>query len=222
LAHELSTELGESAGGIAGLLAKGEYSDVIKLETGWVFFRAEEDPYPADLTDFANQQKVLSYISSFERGRMEDWAIAQAESFIELAKDNTFDQAVFFQGLEKNHFGPVPANYGNVEIFSSLASANVQALSGADTNESFWKAAFSTPLQTPSSPVVQGSNIVVLFPLEESTAEDTITDYIASTLSGYWLSSNSEQSMRSYFLNSDKLEDRFFETYLRVFMPQDN
>ncbi|MDR0878706.1 MAG: peptidylprolyl isomerase [Treponema sp.] len=219
MAHELSIEVPESASETLTHLPKGEYSEIIKLETGWAFFRAEDEPYAADITDSAALDKVRSYINNFERGRMEDWAIALAENFIDLAKENTFDQAVFAQGLDKRHFGPFPANYGSVDLFSSLSSANVSELSGADSNENFWKTAFATPLLTPSAPVVQGSNILVLLPLEESAAEDTIVEYIASTLSGYWLSSNTEQSLRSYFLNSDKLEDRFFETYLRLFMP---
>jgi hypothetical protein len=152
---------------------------------------------------------------------MEDWAVALAENFIDFVKTNNFDQAVFAQGLEKQHFGPIPANYGSIDLFSALPG-DISVLSGADTNENFWKAAFATALNTPSSPIVQGSNIVVLFPLEESTADEASTENIASTLSGYWLSRNAEQSVHSYFLNSDKLQDRFFDTYLKYFMPQDN
>jgi hypothetical protein len=219
LAHELSAETSEDASETLAHLAKGEYSEVIKIEAGWAFFRTEEDPYPADMTNADTLYKVRSYITGFEQGKMQDWAITMAESFIDIAKNNSFDQAVFAQGLETKHFGPLPVNYGNLDLFASLPS-DVQELAGADTNESFWKAAFSTPLNTPSSPVVQGSNILVLIPLVQDSPDDTIIEYIASTLSGYWLSSSAERSMRDYFLSSDKLQDRFFETYLRIFMPE--
>jgi hypothetical protein len=222
LAYELTAEapVAENREKILAL-GKGDYSDMVKLDSGWAFFRVEDAPYAADTGDAAVLEKVRSYIREFERGRMEDRAIARAEEFIAQAAESGFDGAVIEQSLEKRHFGPVPVNYGELDLFTTLASFQVGELSGAASDENFWRTAFSTPLNTPSSPLVLGNNVLVLFPLEESSADESVPGNIESLLSSYWLSYNAEQTIRSFFLNNEKLEDRFFETYLRYFWPQE-
>jgi hypothetical protein len=220
-AHELLLEApaGEDREKILAL-QKGEYSDIIKVDSGWAFFRVEESVSPADTGDPAVLEKIRSYMKTFERGRMEEWTIARAEEFIALVRERGFDAAVIEQGLEKRSFGPLAVNYGGVDLFSSLAAQGVNEIAAAGTDELFWTTAFSTPVNTPSAPLVQGSSILVLFPLEELEADETTIQNIESTLTSYWLSYNAEQGLRSFFLNSEKLEDRFSDTYRRVFLSQ--
>jgi hypothetical protein len=222
LFHELSAEV-PGAEDREKLLAleKGEYSDIIKLDSGWAFFRAEDTVAPMDSGDPAALEKIRSYIRDFERGRMEDWTIARAEEFIAHVQESGFEGALIEQSLEKRHFGPISINYGEVELFNTLSSLSVGELAGAAVDENFWKAAFSTPLDTPSAPLVLGSNVLVLLPLEETPADETVSQNIESLLSSYWLSSNMEQTLRSFFLNNEKFEDRFFETFLKYFWPQE-
>jgi hypothetical protein len=222
LAYELTSEV-PSAEDREKILAlgKGDYSDIIRLESGWAFFRAEDAPHPADTGDPATLEKIRAYITEFERGRMEDWTIDRAEEFIAQSAESGFDGAVIERSLEKRRFGPIPVNYGGVDLFTTLASLQVGEISGAGSDENFWRTAFSTPLNTPSSPLVLGNNVLVLFPLEESEADESVPRDIESLISSYWLSYNAEQSIRSFFLNNEKLEDRFFETFLRYFWPQE-
>jgi hypothetical protein len=222
LFYELSTEVpGPEDRETLLSLGKGEYSDIIKLDSGWAFFRAEDDVTPMDPDDPAALEKVRAYILEFERGRMEDWAIAQAEEFIAQAQESGFEGALIERSLEKRHFGPISINYGEVELFNTLSAFSIGELAGAVSDENFWKTAFSSPVNTPSPPLVLGSNVLVLFPLEESIADESVSENIESLLSSYWLSSNAEQSMRSFFLSNEKFEDRFFETYLKYFWSQD-
>jgi hypothetical protein len=221
LFYELSTEV-PGAEDREKLLAlgKGEYSDIIKLDSGWAFFRAEDDVTPMNLDDPGALEKIRSYIREFERGRMEDWTIARAEEFIAHVQESGFEGALIEQSLEKRHFGPISINYGEVELFNTLSAFSIGELAGAVSDENFWTAAFSTPVNTPSAPLVLGTNVLVLFPLEESGADETTSQNIESLLSSYWLSSNTEQTMRSFFLNNEKLEDRFFDTFLQYFWSQ--
>jgi hypothetical protein len=221
LAHELVPEV-PVAEDREKLLAleKGGYSDIIKLDDAWFFFRVEEAAVPADMEDPATLEKIRTYIREFERGRMEDWAIGKAEEFIAQVGDRGFEAAIIEKSLEKRHFGPLPVNYGEVDLFTALSSLAVGELSGASSDENFWKAAFSTPLNTPSAPLVQGGNVLVLFPLEENTADESDSQNIETLLSSYWLSYNGEQAMRSYFLANSKFEDRFFDTFSRYFWSQ--
>jgi hypothetical protein len=221
LAHELTQEITEEGDREKiVILGKGAYSDVIKLASGWAFFRAEEAVQPADVSDSATLEKVRSYVQGFERGRMEDWAIAQARDFIGMANNAGFAEALNSKGLEKRSFGPVPVNYGNIDLFTTLGSFSVPELASASSNENFWKTAFSTPVNTLSEPLVQGGNVLVLLPASETDAEESSVEGIASTYTSYWLSYMTDQSIRTYFLTSKKMKDEFIATYFRYFLPQ--
>jgi hypothetical protein len=205
-------------------LGRGEMSNVIRTGNGWGFFRVEEELRQADFEDTAVMERVRSYLRNFDRGRMEDWAIAQAEDFIADVETSGFDNAAGWRSLERYSFGPLPINYGGVELFTGLESFTVSGFTSEDIqslsrNENFWRIAFSTRLNAPSEPLVQGSSVLVLFPVEEINAEETAVDNIASVYSSYWLNYVTEQSLSSYFLNNTRMDDRFWDTFFRYFMP---
>jgi hypothetical protein len=222
MAYELTSDVPDSQereSVIATL--SGDYSPVVKVPTGWAFFRAEEAAYPADTTDNANLDKIRSYMNQFERGRIEDWLLEQARLFIGTLAEHDFDTALEEWGMQKRDFGPLPLNYGGVTIdyqgvnqFPTLSAQSISELIPAETNENFWRTAFFTPLGSPSEPLVIGDNVVVLYPREETTKDAADTDGIASFYST-WISNNAETSLRSHFISNEKLEDRFFQTYLQ-------
>jgi parvulin-like peptidyl-prolyl isomerase len=220
MAYELSEEIPDETERETVLnLAKGDLSPVVKVPSGWAFYRAEETPFPADLNDQDTVEKIRVYLTGFRRGIMDDWLIEKAEQFIALAKERGFDTAVDELGLVKQNFGPVTINYGNFTLFKSLSSDTVPELASASSNENFWRIAFSTPLQSPSAPFVLGNNALVLFPLEETTLEEGDVESIASSYSSYWLRNNTDQSIRNRFVMSEKLEDNFWTTYFRYLQP---
>ena len=95
-------------------------------------------------------------------------------------------------------------------------------LSDSASNENFWRIAFGTPLHTLSEPLVQGGNVLVLIPVEETEADESGVEEIASTYADYWLSYMTEQSISAYFLNSPKMDNRFIQSYFRYFLPIGN
>ncbi|MDR1466389.1 MAG: SurA N-terminal domain-containing protein [Treponema sp.] len=200
-------------------IAKGSFSEVIKIGEMWAFFRAEDESKSADVTDEETLRKIRSYIMDFERGRVEDYFIKEAESFAALSKANGFDAALEEQSLERKHFGPTPINFGGEQLFPPLDSS-VSELSGAVSNENFWQTAFSTPLNTASNPFVIGNNVLVLYPTEEKPADETNAGYIETAYSSYWLSYNMEQKIRSFFTTSAKLKDNFMDVYFKYLQPQ--
>ena len=217
--HELSVDIPEEeTRGVLISLATGNYSNVIKTADGWFFFRCEEAAQSADLTDPAVMEKVKAYMRNFERGRMEDWAIGKADAFIALAGEHGFDGAVSLQGLKSESFGPVPVNFGNVDLLTALPTQTSYGLSGAEENENFWKTAFSTPVGKPSRWIVQGNNVLVLFPVEEIQAEADRQETIASNYSSYWLDYMIGQSIQQFFMNSPKMTDKFMDAYFRNFV----
>jgi hypothetical protein len=129
-----------------------------------------------------------------------------------------FERTLTEQAIEKRSFGPVPLNYGSVDIFTTLTSQSVAELSYSANDENFWKVAFSTPVKSPSRPVVQGGNVLVLWVTEETEMEAEAIESIVSTFNSYWLNYASESAMQQYFMNSPKLEDNFLDIYFRYFM----
>jgi hypothetical protein len=59
-----------------------------------------------------------------------------------------------------------------------------------------------------------GDNVLVLYPREETIKEAADTEAI-NTFYSTFVSSNAETSLRSHFLHSEKLDDKFFATFLQ-------
>jgi hypothetical protein len=196
-------------------LASGEISDVIKVQSGWAFYRIDEAARQVDANDPSHGTRIRTYVMSNLRGQAEDWLISEVDKFSALAKENGFDAAVSEWEITKKSFGPIPLNFGNTALFSSISSAGVPELANAGSNEFFWRAAFSTPLNSVSRPLVIGDNVIVLLPLEEIAEEDNSSSYIESYYP-YWIGSSTESTYRSYFLNNDKLDDRFLDTFWKL------
>jgi hypothetical protein len=235
MVHELITEVpGAEERDALAALGNGEYSPVYALTRGWAFFRCEAAPYPADISDSANMDKVRAYLMGNERGRVEDWVFDQAENFASLARDNDFDTAVLMQGLEKKSFGPLSINYGErrnasgyfffggpssdgVDLFTALSSFPIDELYSAGALENFWRTAFFTPLASPANPIVVGDNVIVLYPAEEIIPEQETLDSIKNMYTAYWASYNTEQSLKPFFMRSKKLQDRFSEVFRQLY-----
>jgi len=221
--YELDGEIRDSADRefILGL-ARGEISDVVSTADGWSFFRIENELTQADFNDVAVMDKVRSYVRNYARGLMEDWAIEQANDFIVESESADFINAARWRNKSMTSFGPLPVNHGGVDLFTSLESLTVEGISSQELealsqNENFWTTAFSTQVNAPSKPLVQGSNVYVFIPTAETQTDESALESIASMYSSYFLNSTAEQSLHFYFLNSDKMDDRFSETYFRYF-----
>ena len=118
----------------------------------------------------------------------------------------------------RRSFGPVPVNFGDLTLFSSIRTTEVPEVQDAGRNIFFWEAAFSTPLMTASFPFIHGDNVMVLFPTEEEDAEEFdvrfIEIYYPNRVMEYMNTMN-----RDYFLNNERFDDRFDETFWRLWRP---
>jgi hypothetical protein len=217
-AYELNAEIGDQLiwENIVNM-DKGDMSDLVKIPSGWAFFRAEESPIPPDLNDSSQMQTIRNYIMNNFRGQVEDWLIAEAEKFSSRANEIGFDDAVSEGDILRQSFGPIPVNYGDSALFGTLASAGVGELQSAGTNQFFWRLAFNTPINTISRPLVVGDNVIVLLPLEEIITEEDELQSIQTVFSSWMemgrIDESTEHAIRSYFLNNGKLDDRFEEIF---------
>ena len=219
MAFELLTEIpGEQDREEIISLPAGSLSKVVKItDNTWAFFRIEENTRPADTDDPIIMDKIRGYMLTNERGRAEDWVIRETERFIASARTSGFASAAAQHVLDVKSFGPLPLNYGDVSFFASAASSGISELYYAGTNERFWQACFSTPLNTPSSPVVTEYDVIVIYPKEETMADEEDTSFISMYYS-YWLAQSFEHDLRTYFLNNGKLDDRFWDFFEQI-MP---
>ena len=229
--YELEREITNSGDrGVIYGLRTGEISDIVVTADGWSFFRIENAVKTADLNDEAVMERARAYVRSFERGRMEDWAIARAREFSAQALDFGFEDAAYSWNLARDSFGPLSINYGSVDLFSSLESFSLynvssQDLSSMSRNENFWRTILQAQMDTPSSPLVQGSYVFVFVPIEEIKADQETIDNIKDRFSSWWnireypyLSYISEQLIQQYFVNSEKTDDSFWEAFFRYFL----
>jgi hypothetical protein len=201
-------------------LARGEISDIVATSNGWSFYRADEAGQPADVSDITQIERIRNYIMSNFRGRVEDWLLLEAERFTTRAREMGFSEAAEAENIYKNSFGPIPQNYGDSVLFSSVSSSGISELSGASQNTLFWRNAFSTPVNTIAEPIVVDENIIVLLPLEEVDEEESEIEYIKSFYS-YYVSSSTETSYRAYFLENEKFDDRFYDMFWKIYDPYD-
>jgi hypothetical protein len=225
MAYELATTVRDEAEREKILaLRKGELSGLVANGENWVFFRAEDDPVPADVSDPAQVEKIRSYILLFERGRMDDYFIRKAEELRARAMaggDDGFTASIEEAGLGKFSFGPLAINYGNQNFFPMLASiegfTDISLTNFAST-DSFWQTAFSTPLETVSEPLVLGDQVLLLRPLEETEPDSDAGE--ASKLAFERRVLEFTGNVSSFFLQSPKLQDQFWETYRRYFIGE--
>jgi len=203
-------------------LARDEISEVISTIDGWSFYKIMNELTQADFNDPVVMDKVRYYVRNYPRGLMEEWAIAQADDFIEEAQSAGFINAARWRNKTIRSFGPIPLNFGGVDLFTSLESLTVDGLSAQDLqslsqNDEFWKTAFRTPVNAPSKPLVQGSNVYVFLPTSETESDESALENIVNQYTAYFLNSTAEQSLHFYFLNNEKMDDRFSDTYFRYF-----
>ncbi len=218
-AYELKTLITDEAARAKVLdLGAGAVSGLIKSGDGWVFFRCDESAKAPSATDAAALAKTREYLLSFERGKIEDWLIAKAETFTVSAKTGSFSSAAAMSGLDVKKFGPVALNYGDTELYRSIASFKLPELSGASSNESFLSTAFSTPPASIAKPVVVGNNVLVLRVDEERAADDSslaVIDFYYPYVIGQY----ADKQLRNHFLGSKKLKDDFYNTFVTYFLP---
>jgi len=201
-------------------LGRGELSDLVRSGDNWSIFRIEEELKKADFDDENTMTRVRVYLSERERGLMEDWATEQANEFIAETKESGFTNAVQMRNLEVFRFGPIPINYGTLDLFPPLGipGFNAQDVMNMASNENFWKIAFSTTIQTPSEPFVQGNNVLVLFPVEQTNADDEVIEGTKQIYSSYWPDYMAQQYIQNYFISSE-MEKEFWDNYFRIFYP---
>jgi hypothetical protein len=215
-------------------LAAGSVSAVIKTSSGWTIFRAESAAKPADTSDSASLADIRSHLIESERGVIEDWLIAKAQSFAEDADAGGLGAALRKHNVSAADFGPIPINYGDNPLFETLSNSNSVSspeLRTAAQNENFWRTAFSLAAGKISAPFVidaSMNSVVVLAAREEQAAGGGVggAEEAAEKTREYFLGTFMDKSLQdnltTAILKSGKSIDNFSARYAALFQRPDS
>ena len=225
--HELQGDLSTKADAdkVAGL-KKGQVSSPLKTSAGsWAIFRLEDDILAPAFTDPAVLADARAYIMQSERGKVEDWAIAKAKAFSSLPAAD-FDRNAKKEGIPIKSAGPFSLDYGNASInlygqnaplFTPVPTSGAPELSTASTSDKFFQAAFGLAPGAVADPFVLGDNVFVIKVKEAGVSQDAS---LISAYYPYFVQRSIDGDLRSMFLASPKLKDRFMDVYFKYFSPK--
>lgn len=191
-------------------------SDVIETTSGYSIFKANGAPVVADFTDASLIDVAYNYMVTYEAGVIEDYYTNLAKDFTAVATTRGFNTAASAYNLDTVTIEPFPVNYGNNALLPYVPT-DVEALQGVQTNENFLQTAFSLQNGEISAPIVIGKKVVVLQLTNETQSDDGYADSLAF-MYPYYTSQFDQTSVQSYFMESDKLENKFFDVYFEYFL----
>lgn len=216
----------EDADKLASLKA-GEYSPVLKTVTGsWAFYKAEEAISEAPLADPVVLKDARAYIERYEKGKIEDWTIAQAKG-LSAVPGAQFEASAKKLGLAVKSTGAFPINYGDLQfsaygqtipLFRTIDGKAAPELASASGNEAFLTAAFSQAPGTVSQPLVLGDSVIVFKVKEASAAAD---EELASLPLFYplFFQQKISQEVGPIFLKSPLFKDKFMDIFIKYLAP---
>ncbi len=160
---EQELEQKDQAGTILALKA-GEVSPVLKGATGWTIWRCDAEAVQPDFADAATLTAVRSYLDRYEKGKVEDWFVAQGQKFARRAAEVGFDAAAREEKLAVDTTSFFPINLQGVFALSPLTATPESATPySASYSEDFFHRAFSLGRdQASSQPIVLDDQVLVL------------------------------------------------------------
>ncbi len=185
---------------------------MIKTNSGYSLFCKDGENIRPDFSSEAMTGTVSSYMTSYEKGLIEDYFIARATDFTAEALASGFDTACARMSADNVEIPPFPLNYGSSTIFESV-DTSLPGLALADENENFLRTAFSMKLNEFSEPLVINSSVIVLQLTSETTEEAGSQPAAFSELTSY-----DESSSQAAIMNSDRLENNFADVYFNNFL----
>jgi len=198
-------------------LADEEISTVIKTSQGYSLFMGAGAPVEPDMSDPAIVNDVLTYMTSYEKGEIEDYFVNKAKDLAADALTSSFTNSAKKYNAKTTDIPSFPINYANNQLISSIPSTSIPELEGAQSNKDFLEKAFALTKNEISEPIVIGQYIVLLQLDTETNKDDTNAEQFA-LMYPYYTSQFDEKSLSSYVMTSDSLKNDLFSVYLKYFI----
>jgi parvulin-like peptidyl-prolyl isomerase len=197
-------------------LKTGEISDVQKGSYGWMIYRCDGEAVNADFSNATVLADVRTYITTYEKGKIEDYLNTQAGNLSRRAAEVGFDRAVKEMGLRSADTEPFPVNLNGIFSFAPVkAVKDADTPANAQTSQDFFFRAFSLGKDQVSAPIVLDDQVLVLKLKTEQSMPDSTLSLLDS-----WITYVAQQSVQSdlaaALMTPDKLKDNFAATYAQL------
>lgn len=194
-------------------LEEGEISPVYEVGGRWRIYRVNEAPLEPDFTDSETLSEVRTYLTTFERGLIEDYLRVAADEFARNAGEASFTAAASEIGQAPALTNYFPVNYSNMNLFPSVsADANATIGSAGAFREEFLEALFGLEAGEVSEPIVV-RDYVFVFQLEDS--RELTADRLESLQASIppQLRQITTQAANDAVVEDDLFVDNFMQTY---------
>lgn len=220
-AYELEREVvGEEALESIFATPEGELTPLMERASGgWVFYRVDRGTQAPDTADPVVIEDIRSYLNTIERGRIEDYFVAQADQLRVAAAEGTFRDAAAEAGLRIRSTSWFPINFGNNQIFGTVTDSSGNDIGNAAQREEFFETAFQTPVGGVTRPVVLTNSVVVLSPTGERDLSDGGRQLAQLQFSNQ-VPRIAETEVQRAILDPDLIEDNFFQTFVEQVIGQ--
>ncbi len=216
--YTLRAEIGEADADAVFALGAGQVSEIIASGSTYSIYKCNSPAVQANLTDSDVLSAVKSYISRYERGFVEDKAMAAAQKFSsDYAKDGIYAAAAA-AGVSVYETEPFVVNYGALNYFKGIRLVQGELdLRSAMYSKDFFIQAFSVKGDKLSEPVILDNGVVVMKLLAESSPDASFAELVKAY--GPQIDAQyAENDIAVHFLKSDKLKDNFQSTFDKYFV----
>ena len=207
-------------------LKKGEISDVYKIaDKAWAFFKINSELSLPDFSKQATLDEAKAYLTEKEKGTLESWAIAKANTIISSPDGEQFQASAKKAGISVKSAGPFIVNIGNptfyaysqqIPLLQTPFANNDPELQAAEQNEAFMTELFSLAKGKVSKPLVVGESVIVFSVTKDEPATDDETAMVKFAYP-YFHQQTIDTQTRDTFIKSKKLKDNFNTTFFKVF-----
>ncbi|TVR33180.1 MAG: hypothetical protein EA404_05980 [Spirochaetaceae bacterium] len=192
----------------------GEVSPVLEARDTWMIYRLNEPVRQPDPQDPATLTTVRRYMSTFERGIIEDYLIDEADEFRGLAQQAGFQEAAQQLGLTVRESEWFPINYGNMPIFSPVSGGEGNLLRTAANREDFFRELFALSAGDVSPAITLQNGTLVAALIDERVPDESDMEFLRSYYPFLVQQMQGEELERS-FIDRDKLTDNFNQAFAR-------
>ncbi|MFW6291445.1 MAG: peptidylprolyl isomerase, partial [Spirochaetota bacterium] len=198
-------------------LEEGEISRVLETTFGWAIYRVDEAPIEPDFTDASVITAVRDYMTSFERGLIEDYLESQADEFVAQARADGFAAASAGINQSPATTDYFPVNYGNTRYFGEVNASSNAALSAAAFREDFFEELFALSGDEVSDPMVVRDYVFVFQLADERPPEESTIDALDSGTPRI-IRRFAQEQIQDALVDDELLVDNFSATYNRAIL----
>lgn len=201
-------------------MKSGEISPVFRTSFGWVIYRIDQPARQPDFTDPKTVTTVRTYMEQYERGTIQDYLSSLANSFRDVAARSGFDAAAVGHKLAVHQTNYFPINFGGASFLPQMkALDNNGALANGAYDQSFFHDLFSLKVDELSKPILLDTNVVVVEPLDQRKAPDSVTSAIESYYP-YIMQQYLQNDLANQIIQSPKFVNDFQQVFFKqVYSP---